>query len=65
MFIWRQESTVEWRRSEGGMSGGEERGLSRVTNLWNADSRGGERERNRGEQREGRKGEKLIWMREF
>lgn len=50
---------------EGGMWGGEERGLSRVTNLWNADSRGGEWERNMGRQREGKKGEKLIWTREF
>lgn len=65
MFIWRQESTVEWRWSEGGMWGGVERGLSRGTNLRNADSRRGERERNMGKQREGKKGEKLIWTREF
>lgn len=41
------------------------RGLSRVTNLRNADRRGGERERNMGQQREGKKGETLIWTREF
>ncbi len=51
-FIWRQESTVEWGRRDGGMWGGVEGGLSRVTNLWNADSRWGERERNMGKHRE-------------
>lgn len=43
------------RRKEG-MSGGEERNLSKVTNLRNADSRGGGTERNMGKLREGKRG---------
>lgn len=51
---------MEWRWSEGGIWGGvEERGLSGVANLCNAD--GGDMEK----QREEKKGEKFIWTREF
>lgn len=45
-----------WRRGGRNVRRGGEGGLSRVANLWNADSRGGERERNMGKQREGKKG---------
>lgn len=64
MFIWRH---LRWNLGgrEGGMWGGVEKGLSRVTNLRNAHSRGGKRKRNMGKQREVKKGEKLIWTREF
>lgn len=43
-------------RREEEMSGREEKGISTVTNLWNADNRGREMERNTAKEREGRGG---------
>lgn len=45
-------------RREEEMSGREEKGISTVTNLWNADIRGGEMERNTA--KEGGKGGKIT-----
>lgn len=41
------------RRKEG-MSGREEKGISTVTNLWNADNRGREMERSTAKERDGK-----------
>lgn len=43
-------------RREEEMSGREEKGISTVTNLWNADNRGREIERNTAKEGEGRGG---------
>lgn len=50
---------------EGGRNVRRGREVYRVTNLWNTDSRGGERERNMGKQREGKKGKMLTRTRKF